>query len=338
MTLWPRYGRARVTAGKPRRLPVARWITRRLAIGVVVVASASVVVFAATQALPSDPARAILGRNATPERVAALRVKLDLDRPIVQQYTSWLSGLVRGDLGTSLATGGSVAELLGPRVGNSLILLMLVAVIALPLSFLIGVITAIRRDRLFDRSLFGVSLGLTALPEFVIGMVLVIVFATNVFHVLPAVALVPSGDSPLGHPRALVLPVATLVLAVVPGLYRLVRASMVDVLETDYIQMARLKGLPKGLIARRHALPNAAVPTIQESGLVLGYLLSGIIVIEYIFRFPGLGTSFAEAVANRDMPVIQAITMFYAIAVVIFSLATDVVSFLLSPRARTARQ
>jgi peptide/nickel transport system permease protein len=124
----------------------------------------------------------------------------------------------------------------------------------------------------------------------------------------------------------------------VPSLYRRVRATMIDVLETDYIQMARLKGVPKGLIARRHALPNAAVPTVQASGLVIGYLLSGTILVEYIFRFPGLGTTLAEAVGNRDIPLIQAVTLIYAGATVIFSLVTDVVSFLLSPRARTAQR
>ncbi|MCU0317057.1 MAG: ABC transporter permease, partial [Fimbriimonadaceae bacterium] len=185
---------------------------RRLLAGVIVVFVCSVVVFAATQALPADPARAILGRDATPERLAALRDELDLDRPVLSQYTGWLGGLLTGDLGTSLATREPVAESIGPRLSGSLTLMLASALIAFPTSVALGVVTAVRRDGVLDRTALGMSLVLTALPEFVIAMLLVILFATTVFNVLPAVALIPADSPPWTHPRELALPVLALVL------------------------------------------------------------------------------------------------------------------------------
>lgn len=319
-----------------RRGGLGWWIVRRLAAGVVVVLLVSVVVFAATQALPADPAEAILGRGATPDRIAALRAELGLERGLVQQYLDWIGGLLGADLGRSLAANVPVGELIGDRLVNSLVLLGLAGMISLPLAVLLGALSAVRRDGIADRLGLGVSLVLTAVPDFVIGMTLVMVFATSVLTILPAVALIPAGSSPLAHPDTLVLPVATLVLAVVPYLYRLVRASMIDVLESDYAQMARMKGMPRGVVMRRHALPNALVPTIQASALVLGYLLSGTILVEYVFRYPGLGSALADAISSRDLPVIQAITLIYAVAVVAFNLLADVLTVLVTPKLRTA--
>lgn len=320
---------------RTRRGGLRAWIVRRLLAGVIVVFVCSVVVFAATQALPADPARAILGRDATPERLAALRDELDLDRPVLSQYTGWLGGLLTGDLGTSLATREPVAESIGPRLSGSLTLMLASALIAFPTSVALGVVTAVRRDGVLDRTALGMSLVLTALPEFVIAMLLVILFATTVFNVLPAVALIPADSPPWTHPRELALPVLALVLAVVPALYRLVRGSMIDALDSDYAQMARLKGVPARRVAYAHAFPNAAVPTVQASGLMLGYLFSGTVVIEQVFRYPGLGTLLVDAVGNRDLPVIQVVTLLYATSVVVFSVATDLVTHLISPRART---
>jgi peptide/nickel transport system permease protein len=165
-------------------------------------------------------------------------------------------------------------------------------------------------------------------------MVLIILLSTTVFHQLPAVSLIPDGDFPLKHPKELVLPVVTLVIATVPYLYRLVRASMMDVLASDYIQMARLKGVPTSLVVRRHALPNALVPTIQASALVMAYLLGGTVVIEYLFRYPGLGSSLSEAISNRDLPVIQAIVLIFATGVVLLNLLADILTVLVTPRLR----
>ena len=311
------------------------WLIRRLGLGVVVLFVVSLIVFFATQALPADPARAILGREATPERLDALRAQLGLDRPILEQYIEWLGGALRLDFGTSLAADESVGSLLAGPLVNSLVLLLMAGGIAIPLSVLVGGVAAVRRDGPLDKSVLGALLLLTAVPEFVIGLVLVILFSTTVFTVLPAVALIPPGESPLGHVDELVLPVATLVLAVVPYLARLVRASMIDALGSDYVEMARMKGMPERIVMRRHAIPNALVPTVQASAIVLAYLLAGIVVVEFIFRYPGLGTELTEAVDARDVPVIQAVVLIFATGVVLFNVLADVLTVLLTPRLRT---
>jgi peptide/nickel transport system permease protein len=311
------------------------WALRRLGVGLLVMFVVSLIVFAATQALPADPARAILGREATPERLEALREELGLDRPVVEQYVDWLGGVLTLDFRSSLAANEPVADMLSSPLVNSLILLAFAAGVAIPLSLVLGAVAALRRDGWFDRSLLGTLLLLTAMPEFVIGLLLVILFATTVFAVLPAVALIPPGDSPLAHLDELVLPVATLALAIVPYLARLVRASVIDALTSDYVEMARLKGMPDGIVLRRHALPNALIPTVQASAVVLVYLLAGIVVVEFIFRYPGLGTTFTDAVDARDLPVIQAVVLIFAAATVLFNAIADLLTVLLTPRLRT---
>ena len=323
------------TAGGRRPGLGLRWIVRRLALGVLVVLAASVVIFAATTALPGNPAQAILGKQATPDAVAQLSAALELDRPVVEQYMSWLGGVLTGDFGTSLASQRPVSEQLVPAFENSLALLFITAVIAIPLSVLLGAVTALRRDGVLDRSALLASLALTAMPEFVVGMLLVILFATVVFPVLPAVALLPPDANPLAHPRELALPVLTLVLAVVPYLYRLVRATMIDVLGSEYVTMARLKGMPPRVVLMRHALPNALIPVTQASAVILAYLLGGIVVVEYVFRYPGLGTLLTEAIGNRDVPTIGAASILLATGVVLFNLLADVLTVVLTPKLRT---
>jgi peptide/nickel transport system permease protein len=324
------------------------WIFRRLAFGVVVLFVVSLVVFGATQALPTDPAQAILGKNATPESLARLREQLGLNRSIPAQYADWAGGVVTGDLGSSLAGGRyaeadvgltaatPVSKLLIPRLQNSLSLLLIAALISIPFSILLGAITAIRRDRGFDKGVLLVSLGMTARPEFVVGMALAILFATTVWQALPAVTVIPPGESPFAHLTELALPVITLVIAVVPYLYRLVRASMIDVLESEYVAMARLKGMPDRIVTMRHALPNAMIPAIQASGLILVYLLGGIVVVEFLFRYPGIGSLLTDAITNRDLPVVQATCLVFAAGVVLFNLLADVLTVLVTPKLRTA--
>jgi peptide/nickel transport system permease protein len=249
---------------------------------------------------------------------------------------SWFGGVIRGNLGTSLASQGSVSGLIVPRLENTLILMLLTSSVAFPLSIALGALAALRRDGSWDRFGLIVALIIASLPEFVLGMLLVILLATTVLHVLPAVTLVLPGASPLSNPKSLVLPVLVLTLAVVPYLYRLVRASTIDVLESEFIYMARLKGLPDRTILTRHALPNALIPAIQASALVLAYLLGGVVVVEYLFGYPGLGGALLEAVQNRDLPVIQAIVLIFAAGIVVFNLVADITIILANPRLRTA--
>ena len=310
------------------------FILRRLLLGVVVLILVSILVFLATQAL-GDPARAILGRNANPASLAALRHQLHLDRPVADQYLTWVTGLLHGNLGTSLEAQEPVSTLLAPKLVNSAVLVVLAAVLSIPLSIAIGAWAALKREKVFDQSSSNLMLLLAALPEFVVALVLVIVFATTVFHVLPAISTVPPGSRPWNNWVALVLPTITLVIAVAPYVSRIMRASMIEVLESDYVEMARLKGLPERTVLIRHALPNALGPVLQVIALNLAYLAGGIIIVEFVFNYSGIGGATAEAVVNHDLPVIQALAMLIAAVYVVLNLLADVATILVTPRLRT---
>ena len=311
------------------------WIAKRLALSIFILLGVSILVFAATQALPGDPAVQILGHAAAPAQLEALRAELGLDRPLLSQYAHWIGDLLSGSPGTSLATREAVSGVISGRGLNSLALVVCSAGIAIPLSLLLGTYAAVRRDRPFDHVSQLVLLVLTALPEFVIGLGLLLLLATSVFHALPAVALIPPGDNAFAHPSELALPVLTLVLAVVPYLARLQRAAMIDVLDSEYVQMARLKGVRERSVIRRHALRNSVVPIIQGSALAMIYLTGGIVTIEYLFAFPGLGSALAAGVQSRDLPVVQAIVLLFAASYVLFNLLADVLTIYASPRLRT---
>lgn len=323
-------------AKQPRGSGPWQWIARRFALGALVVFAASVLIFLAIYALPGDPARSILGKDATPEAIAQLRAALGLDRSLVVQYVDWWKSMLAGDFGDSLVTQRPVWQTLGPALSNSVQLLALTAIVAIPLSVFLGTWTAVRRDRAVDRATLVGSVVLAAMPEFVVGMLLVALLSTNVFHLLPAVVVIPEGSSPLAHPLEVILPVLTLVLAVAPYLYRLVRGSMIDVLESEYVVMARLKGLSTRTIVVKHALPNALVPVTQASAVILGYLLGGIVVVEFVFGFPGIGTLLTGAVTQRDVPSILAASIMLTSGVVVFNLIADVITVVLTPKLRTA--
>ncbi|VXB62903.1 ABC transporter permease [Aeromicrobium sp. 9AM] len=325
---------AGIGAGARHRESV--WILKRLGSGVLVLLAVSVVVFAATQALPSDPAQAMLGRQATPELLDALRQKLGLDQSLPVQYVHWFSGLLHGDLGTSLASQQPVTGVLGPRLLNSLALLAGAALIMIPFSIGAGVFLAARRDRSLDRTVNAGLMAVMALPDFVVGTIFLLVFATTVMPVLPAVSLVPPGASGFSHPRELVLPVLTAVTITAPFLIRQVRASMIETLESEHIAQARLRGIAEKRIIWRHALPNALVPLVQGSALMLSYLLGGVVVIEYVFNYPGLGGMLNDAVVYRDLPVLQAVSLTFAAGVVAFNLIADLLTIMLTPRLRTS--
>ncbi|MDX6598998.1 MAG: peptide/nickel transport system permease protein [Gaiellales bacterium] len=322
---------------RPRYVPrgIAGFIVWRVMHGVLTLFGVSLIIFLATQALPGDAASAILGRNATPQSLAALRTQLGLDASPLQQYLDWLRGLATGDFGQSLTGDVPVTDLLRDRLVNSLTLVVLAGGISIPLSLAIGAYAAVRRDGVFDTSSSIVTLVLAAVPEFIAGVALIIVFATSAFHVLPAVTFLSPGQVPWSTPRQLVLPVATLVIAVTPYIARLMRASMVEVLQSDYIEAARLKGLTNHSITWRHAAPNALGPALQAIALTLSYLAGGIVVVEYLFNYPGIGQAFQSAVATRDLPTIQAIALLIASIYVVANLAADVATILVTPRLRT---
>lgn len=315
---------------------MSRFLLRRILLGLLTLLLVSIVVFAATQALPGNAAQAILGRSATPARVAALTRQLHLNQSVVTQYLQWLGGIVSGNFGTSAATQQPVSQLLSGRIANSAFLVLVAALIAVPLSILLGVIMAVRRDRPTDHVLSMITLALAALPEFVIGIALVLLFATNLSHLLPAVSLIAPGEHAWNQPNSVVLPAVTLILAVTPYISRIMRGSMVEVLESEYVTMARLKGLSNRTVIWRHAVPNAIVPAIQVSALQLAYMAGGVVVVEYVFSFPGIGASLVDAVGNRDVPVVQALTIIIAAVYVVVNLVADLITIVATPRLRTA--
>ena len=317
------------------RNPIWGFIVRRLLLGAFVLLLVSVVIFVATQALPGDTARAILGRTATPASLAALREQLHLNRPLVVQYLLWAGGLLHGDAGNSMAAQEPVTKLIADRIVNSGFLVLCSGLISIPLSILIGSYSALKRDKAFDVAASLTTLVFAALPEFVVGVTLVVLFATTVLHVLPAVSLIPPGGRPWEQPVAMILPTLTLVLAVTPYVARIMRASMIEVLESDYVEMARLKGLSEWIVIQRHALPNALGPTFQVIALNLAYLAGGVIVVEYVFNYAGIGGALRDAVSNRDLPVIQAVALLIAGLYVLLNLLADIATILVTPRLRT---
>jgi peptide/nickel transport system permease protein len=314
---------------------VLRLATKRLLYGALVLWAISLVVFLATAALPGDTAQAILGREATPERLAALRAELGLDRPLAARYLEWLRDMLSWDAGHSLANGLPVSDFLAPRLTNSLILMLVAAAVSTPLAMALGTWSALRRDKAFDHATSLVTLVLAALPEFVVGVTLVIIFATGLMHVLPAV-YVTDGAPVWSDPQQLVLPALTLVLAVGPYIVRMMRATMAEVLESEYVQQARLKGLPERTVLFRHALPNAIGPVVQVIALQLAWLAGGVVVVEFLFRYPGIGYALVDAVSNRDIPVVQALTLLIAALYIVVNLLADLVSLIANPRVRTA--
>jgi peptide/nickel transport system permease protein len=312
-----------------------KFILRRVAFGVLTLFVVSVVVFALTQALPSDPAQRILGREATEESLAAKRAELGFDQPAVEQYTDWLGGLLTGDPGNSYSNGQPIMDFLGDRIFNSLFLMGLAALVSIPLSIAIGAYAALRRDRAFDSASSLGTLVVAGMPEFVIGTLLIVLFATNVFHVLPATVRIRPGEPPWSDWKGLVLPVATLTLAVVPYVARVMRASTIEVLESDYVEMARLKGIPERTVLWRHALPNSIGPTFQVIALNIAYLAGGVVVVETLFNYTGIGLALVDAAREANLPVVQFLAMLIAAIYVVTNLLADVGTILVTPRLRT---
>ena len=313
---------------------MAQLIFKRLLISIFVLLAITVIIFAATLLLPGDPARAILGQQATPERLAALREQMDLDKPAVVRYFLWLGGLFTGDFGTSAATGGPVSQLLAPRIGNSIILMLLAAVVSVPVGLFFGIVSAIHRGKRRDSAITWVTLILAAMPEFVVGVGLITIFATTVFPILPAVTMSPPGTPVWKLPLQLILPTLTLALVVAPYIARMMRTTMAEVLDSGYVEMARLKGVPERTVILRHAVPHAIGPVAQVIAIQLAWLAGGVVVVEFLFRYPGIGQALIDAVTYRDVQVVQAITLLVAIVYIVVNLLADIVGIVTNPKLR----
>ncbi len=315
----------------------AMWLLRRLGLAVLTLWLVSVLVFLATAAL-GDPVRAILGRDYDTNvgRREQLEAQLGVGDSIVTRYFDWLGGLLTGDLGTSLANQQPVWGQISDTVVNTLVLVLLAALVMIPLAFGIAMISAHFRRRRPDTVIQTILLALAGVPEFVTGILLVALFSTSVFNIFPAVTLVSPGTRPWDSPEGMVLPVATLVVAVTPYVSRIVRATLLEVLDSDYVELARLKGIPEPVVMRKHALLNAIVPGIQVVALQLAWLAGGVVLVETLFSYPGVGRQLVDSVRNHDVPMVQALSMIIAGVYIVVNLVADVLSILLTPRARTA--
>jgi peptide/nickel transport system permease protein len=317
-----------------RAHPIAAFLVRRLGIACFLLLAVSVLVFAATQVLPGDAADAILGRSATAAQKQIYRHELGLDRPLVAQYWSWLSGLVHGDLGTSLASGQAVSAFVGERLGLSLVLALVTVIVVFPVALALGVWAGIRRDRVADHVISTTSLGLIALPEFVTGTFLIAALAVSL-HLLPPTSLLEAGTDPLTRPKLLVLPILTLGVAITPYIVRMLRAGVADSMRSEYVQMARLNGLRERRIVSRHVLRNSLAPTIQVLALTLQYLIGGLVIVETVFAYPGLGQGLVQAVNARDIPTVQGVAILLAAAYIAINIAADLAVALVIPKERT---
>ena len=309
-------------------------IAARVAQALLTLLAISLIVFAGTSLLPGDVASAMLGQAATPEALAALRATLHLDQPALVRYVGWLAGLLTGNLGTSLVTHLPVAQMIGGRLANSLLLAALTTVIAVPVSLALGMAAAIWQGSAFDRATTTGTIAAVSVPDFLVATVAVILFSVEL-QWLPAV-FVDSGGSLLTRAAGFVLPVLTLSLGVVAQMTRMTRAALVGVLGSSYIEMARLKGLRPARIVLRHALPNAAGPIANAAALSLSSLLGGVIIVETVFNYPGLAKLMVDAVTTRDMPLIQACAMLFCAGYLILVLLADICSILSNPRLRPA--
>jgi peptide/nickel transport system permease protein len=313
------------------------WLARRLGLAVLTLWLVSILVFLATAAL-GDPVRALLGKdyNSNVARREQLEAQLNVDHSLLWRYFHWLGGLLSGDPGTSLANQQPVWGQVSTNVVNTLALVLLSAVVMIPLAFGIAMISSHFRRKRPDTVIQTILLALAGVPEFVTGILLVAVFSTSVFKIFPAVTISSATGHPWDTPKGMVLPVATLVLAVSPYVSRIVRSTLLEVLDSDYVELARLKGIPEPVVMRKHALLNAIVPGIQVIALQLAWLAGGVVLVETLFSYPGVGLQLVDSVRNHDVPMVQLLSMIIAGVYVVVNLVADLLSILLTPRARTA--
>jgi peptide/nickel transport system permease protein len=321
-------------AGVLRRHPLVRYAARRIGIALLLLVLVSILIFAATQVLPGDAADTILGRSATGAQKAILRRQLGLDRSLPAQYWAWISGVLSGNLGHSFGSDESVSAFIGARLWNSLVLALGTLLVLIPVSLVLGTIAGVKRGRAADHAVSGVSLGLIALPEFVTGSILALVLGISL-AILPPTSIIPSGSGPLTDPRILVLPILTLCLAGAAYIIRMLRAGVVEAMASDYVQAARLNGIPERRVIIWHTLRNALAPTVQVVALTVQWLIGGVVVVESVFSYPGLGQGLVQSVTARDIPVVQALTLMIAAVYIVLNLIADMIVIMLVPKLRT---
>lgn len=311
-------------------------IVSRIIFGALTLLLVATIIFVATELLPGDAALHILGRDATAENLAAMRERLGLGQPSYLRYLDWLGHLVMGDLGTSFGTNMPVAPLVADRLWNTMRLAAFAALLCMPLGFLLGVRSAIHAGSVFDRSTGIVALVVASLPEFFLGLSLVFLFAVQL-GLFPAIAVVRPGQDAVAFLRSAFLPALTLALSMIPHLVRMTRAAIMAELTSSYVETSVLKGVSRSAIIWGHVLPNVLGSLISTSALILAYLIAGVVVVETAFAFPGIGRLMVDAVANKDMPLIQASALVMSAVYVVTNLLADLYAMLASPRIAEAR-
>lgn len=317
--------------------PVARLLAQRIALGLVLLWLVSVLIFWGTMMLPGDVAQQILGQSATPEALANLRRDLGLNDPPLARYLHWLWGFLHGDLGTSLTSGQEIATAIGKRLGNTLFLAISAAVIAVPLAITLGLVAVRFRERWPDKAISAITLAAISLPEFLIGYILMFFFGVKLGWFPPTtIGYRPDADL-FSRLYAIALPVAVLTLVVLAHMMRMTRAAILNVMQSAYIETAELKGLRMFAIIWRHAFPNAIAPVVNVVMLNLAYLVVGVVVVEVVFVYPGMGQYLVDHVSKRDVPVVQACGLIFAAVYIGLNMVADIVSILANPRLRHPR-
>lgn len=319
--------------------PVIRTVLQRLGLGLLTLFAVSVIIFSTLELLPGGFAEAILGQGATPETVAAFNKSLGLDRPATTRYVEWVSGAVQGDFGRSFAGAGgwreenvrTVTGIIGPRLYNTFFLAAMTAIIAVPLALGLGLLTALYRNTWFDRIANATTLTTIASPEFFVAYILVFFFAVKL-RWFPPLSTVSATTPFAEHLHKAVLPSLTLTLVIVAHMMRMTRASIISLLASPYIEMARLKGLSRSQVILRHALPNAWAPIATVIAFNLAYLVVGVVVVEVVFTYPGIGQLMVDSVSSRDMPVAQACALIFAATYITLNLLADIIAIVTNPR------
>ncbi|MDP3856719.1 MAG: ABC transporter permease [Stagnimonas sp.] len=313
--------------------PVLRLVAQRIALGILLLFAVSVLIFAGTQILPGDVAQSILGQSATPEALANLRKELGLNDPAIVRYFSWLGHLLTGDLGTALTTRQEISATLLPRLWKTLFLASWAAIVSIPLAIVLGLLAVRHRNGPIDKMISGFALASTSLPEFFIGYLLIYFFAVKL-QWLPAISTVYDSMPFLDKLKAIVLPATTLVLVVLAHMMRMTRAAILNVMQSAYIETAELKGLSAFRIICKHAFPNAFAPIVVVVMLNLAFLVVGVVVVEVIFVYPGMGQYMVDHVAKRDVPVVQAAGLIFAAVYIGLNIVADIAAILSNPRLR----
>ncbi|AZO04722.1 MULTISPECIES: ABC transporter permease [unclassified Mesorhizobium] len=313
--------------------PILRLVAQRILLGLVLLFAVSVLIFAGTQILPGDVAQAILGQSATPEALANLREQLGLNDPAWLRYVHWLWGILHGDFGTAQSSGLDIASSIGTRLKNTLFLAACAAIVAVPLAVILGLIAVRYRNGFVDKLISGLALASTSFPEFFIGYVLIFVFAVH-WQIFPSISTVDDSTPFLERLQAVVLPATALTLVVLAHMMRMTRAAILNVMQSAYIETAELKGLKPFDIIRKHAFPNAIAPVVNVVMLNLAYLIVGVVVVEVIFVYPGMGQYLVDHVAKRDVPVVQAVGLIFAAVYITLNIVADIAAIVANPRLR----